>query len=108
MKHLLLVQSSQELQKYCNPGIFNLKIAESVILMKPKNIYHPECQCNKHATKCHFDPAVYEATGRVSGGICDDCQHNTVGHHCEECKPFYYHDALLDLTDVNACKRKLM
>jgi methyl-accepting chemotaxis protein len=63
-----------------------------------------ECQCNGHASRCHFDPAVYEATGRVSGGVCDDCQHNTMGHHCEECKPFFYQDPRRDVTDPNVCQ----
>ncbi|UYV80205.1 LAMB1 [Cordylochernes scorpioides] len=26
-----------------------------------------KCNCNGHAVKCHFDPAVWEATGRTSG-----------------------------------------
>lgn len=62
------------------------------------------CDCNGHATRCHFDPAVYEATGRVSGGVCDDCQHNTMGHHCEECRPFFYQDPGRPVTDPNVCR----
>ncbi|KAJ8664871.1 hypothetical protein QAD02_006533 [Eretmocerus hayati] len=62
------------------------------------------CHCNEHATSCHFDEAVYERSGRVSGGVCDDCQHNTRGQNCELCKPFYYHDPSRDITDPNACQ----
>ncbi|XP_013395107.1 laminin subunit beta-1 isoform X3 [Lingula anatina] len=63
-----------------------------------------KCECNNHASRCHFDPAVYEATGRVSGGVCDDCQHNTMGRNCQECKPFYYQDPTKDIRHPEVCK----
>lgn len=62
------------------------------------------CNCNNHAFSCHFDQAVYERSGRVSGGVCDDCQHNTRGQKCEQCKPFYYHDIYRDIGDPEACQ----
>lgn len=64
------------------------------------------CNCNNHATSCHFDSAVYEATGRLSGGVCDGCQHNTMGPNCEQCKPFYYKDPQRDIQDPEVCRRK--
>jgi len=66
-----------------------------------------ECECNSHATRCHFDPAVYEATGRVSGGVCDDCMHNTMGRNCQECKPFFYKDPEKDIRDPLVCRSEL-
>uniref|UniRef100_A0A670Z4W1 Laminin subunit beta-1 n=1 Tax=Pseudonaja textilis TaxID=8673 RepID=A0A670Z4W1_PSETE len=63
-----------------------------------------KCSCNQHSHQCHFDMAVYLATGNVSGGVCDQCQHNTMGHHCQFCKPFYYKDPTKDIRDPGMCR----
>lgn len=62
------------------------------------------CNCNNHAATCHFDAAVYDSTAKVSGGVCDDCQHNTMGTNCEQCKQFYYQDPDLDIQNPEICK----
>ncbi|CAI4221000.1 unnamed protein product [Auanema sp. JU1783] len=61
------------------------------------------CECNGHAARCHFDKAVYEHSGFVSGGVCDDCQHNTQGKNCEQCKPFFYRDPRREIWDPHVC-----
>ena len=67
---------------------------------------YSECNCNQHSDSCHFDIAVFMASGNVSGGVCDDCRHNSAGHNCEQCKPFYYQHPEKDVRDPNICQRE--
>ncbi|XP_072281495.1 laminin subunit beta-3 isoform X2 [Pyxicephalus adspersus] len=62
-----------------------------------------KCNCNNHSDKCRFDPAVYEASGRVSGGVCEDCADGTTGTNCERCKPDYYRNPNRDIGHRDAC-----
>eukprot|EP00076_Gallus_gallus_P047875 XP_419417.4 usherin isoform X2 [Gallus gallus] len=65
------------------------------------------CQCYSHAVSCHYDlemdpfPQEYY---RGSGGVCDNCQHNTTGRNCELCKDFHYRQAGADLSAIDVCK----
>ncbi|XP_066480764.1 laminin subunit beta-3 [Tiliqua scincoides] len=61
------------------------------------------CNCNSHSSKCYFDPAVYQANGGVSGGVCEDCQHHTTGRNCERCKTGFFRNQRFDLGHPEAC-----
>ncbi|XP_075199590.1 laminin subunit beta-4 [Anomaloglossus baeobatrachus] len=62
-----------------------------------------KCNCNGHSDRCHFDMLVYQANNRASGGVCEDCQHNTKGNQCELCNPYFYQDPLRDISDPDTC-----
>ncbi|XP_056197392.1 netrin-4 isoform X7 [Falco biarmicus] len=62
------------------------------------------CKCNGHADTCHFDMDAWLASGNRSGGICDNCQHNTEGQHCQRCKPGFYRDLRKPFSAPDACK----
>ncbi|NWS48167.1 LAMB3 protein, partial [Probosciger aterrimus] len=61
------------------------------------------CNCNGHSTSCHFDPELYRTSGGASGGVCDNCQHNTEGNNCERCTPHYFRNQRQDLAHPEAC-----
>uniref|UniRef100_UPI00358FA603 laminin subunit beta-2-like n=1 Tax=Myxine glutinosa TaxID=7769 RepID=UPI00358FA603 len=61
------------------------------------------CNCNGHSDKCYFDMAAFIASGNVSGGVCDDCQHNTAGRHCQLCRPSYYRHPRHNARSHDAC-----
>ena len=62
------------------------------------------CNCHNHSDRCHFDPMRYNQTGFVSGGVCDDCRHNTEGYNCEQCQTGFYQVPGFDLRDPNICR----
>jgi len=85
------------------PADLHLSWEQTLTLL---SVFVTECNCNGHSSQCHFDMAVYMTTGNTSGGVCDDCQHNTVGRNCEQCKPFYFQHPERDLRDPDVCERK--
>ncbi|NXW78589.1 LAMB3 protein, partial [Hirundo rustica] len=73
----------------------------------PAEDSHPHecqrCDCNGHSSSCHFDPELYRASGGASGGVCDNCQHNTEGNNCERCKANYFRNPRRELSHPEAC-----
>ncbi|XP_074521304.1 laminin subunit beta-4 [Halichoeres trimaculatus] len=61
------------------------------------------CNCNGLSESCHFDVSRFEATGGVSGGVCDNCRHDRAGPQCEHCRPFLYQDPQRSRDDPQAC-----
>ncbi|XP_061075336.1 laminin subunit beta-3-like [Conger conger] len=61
------------------------------------------CECNNHAQRCSFDPERYEASGRVSGGVCEGCMHHTAGPNCEQCAPNYYRNPRSAIDRPDTC-----
>lgn len=72
---------------------------------------------------------LYKLSGRVSGGVCVDCRHDTTGNnyiikilecrkrvmvsfvsgrHCHYCREGFYRDPSKPLQHKKACKRKYM
>ncbi|CAD5123657.1 DgyrCDS11978 [Dimorphilus gyrociliatus] len=62
------------------------------------------CNCNGHSNVCRFNKELYEWSGHTSGGICQDCKHNTAGRFCHYCKEKYYRDVTVKISHEQACK----
>jgi laminin, beta 1 len=67
-----------------------------------------KCECNNHATSCTFCSDRFIETNGMSGGICDNCQHNTQGPNCNECKSNYYRDLKYPINHEMACKSLIL
>ncbi|KAJ1131226.1 hypothetical protein NDU88_009565 [Pleurodeles waltl] len=62
------------------------------------------CECNLHSHRCRFNMELYKLSGRKSGGVCSNCQHNTAGRHCHYCKQGFKRDLSKPITSRKACK----
>lgn len=72
------------------------------------NIPFTACNCNLHSKKCAFSNSLYMLSGKLSGGICLNCRHNTAGNNCHYCKEGYYRDSSRPITHRRACKGNSM
>ncbi|XP_035487329.1 netrin-4 isoform X2 [Scophthalmus maximus] len=64
-----------------------------------------KCECHGHAGSCHFSQRAWLSSGGTSGGVCDDCRHNTVGRRCQRCRHSYHRHPFLPLHSPHACTR---
>ncbi|XP_056130952.1 netrin-4 [Lampris incognitus] len=64
-----------------------------------------KCECHGHADSCHFSQRAWLATHGTSGGVCDNCRHNTVGRRCQRCRYGYHRHPSLPLSSPHACTR---
>uniref|UniRef100_H2Y3Y8 Netrin-1 n=1 Tax=Ciona savignyi TaxID=51511 RepID=H2Y3Y8_CIOSA len=66
------------------------------------------CNCNMHAKRCRFNHDLFEKSGRISGGVCVKCRHNTDGRYCHFCKAGYYrNNKTKSISDKRTCKRNV-
>lgn len=90
------IRAAKPINKQLIPSIFSIF-----------SFYLSACNCNGHARKCRFNLDLYKLSGRVSGGVCMDCRHDTTGRHCHYCREGFYKDPSKPITHKKACKRKL-
>uniref|UniRef100_A0A3Q3VQH8 Netrin-1 n=1 Tax=Mola mola TaxID=94237 RepID=A0A3Q3VQH8_MOLML len=64
-----------------------------------------KCQCHSHADSCHFSQRAWLSSAGTTGGVCDDCKHNTVGRRCHRCRHGYRRYLSLPLNSPHACTR---
>lgn len=75
-----------------------------VVFCDDTQLFNPAaCNCHNHSTECVFNQTIYERTGRTSGGVCLNCDHNTTGRQCEMCAKFYYPTPFRAHTGPDVC-----
>lgn len=71
-----------------------------------------KCNCNGHSEECYYDEEV-EAQNKsvniygvnVGGGVCQNCQHNTAGINCDQCKDGYFRPIGMPLDAIDVCQQ---
>ncbi|KAL3316769.1 Netrin-1, partial [Cichlidogyrus casuarinus] len=61
------------------------------------------CDCNLHSSNCEFSQEVWEGSRHKTGGVCNNCSHNTTGRKCQQCEIGYYRDWDKPMSHEVAC-----
>ncbi|KAL0978573.1 hypothetical protein UPYG_G00172410 [Umbra pygmaea] len=64
-----------------------------------------KCECHGHAESCHFSQKAWLSSKTTSGGVCDNCQHNTAGRRCHRCRHGYHRHPAMPLSSPHVCTR---
>ncbi|KAK6179097.1 hypothetical protein SNE40_011531 [Patella caerulea] len=70
------------------------------------------CQCYGHTSECIYDEKIARQRRSIDvygnyegGGVCQNCQDNTMGINCETCVPTYYRPYYVELNATDACQK---
>lgn len=71
------------------------------------------CNCFGHSNDCKYDEEVdrhglsIDINGNYAGGgVCQNCQHNTMGINCNKCKDTFYRPRGRYWNETDVCQRK--
>ncbi|XP_018320894.1 laminin subunit alpha [Agrilus planipennis] len=69
------------------------------------------CNCFQHSNECVYDPEVdrkrlsLDIYGKYEGGgVCQNCQHNTMGINCNQCQPTFYRPYNKHWNETDVCQ----
>ncbi|MEQ2174360.1 hypothetical protein GOODEAATRI_007191, partial [Goodea atripinnis] len=63
---------------------------------------------NRPGSLCTSRYSSPQPCSGISGGVCNDCQHNTEGRRCQRCRHGYHRHPSKPLRSPHACTRKMI